>query len=125
MPKTQINTFANGELSTKIANKIPNEIVFLQGYNGLKPIKLFDGTEQTDNTETDTKNETEIYPPFNAIDGLGDTVAKNIVEEREKKPFLSIEDLQKRCKISGTLIEKMRLMGILDGMDESSQLTLF
>jgi len=80
---------------------------------------------KSDATNWNTKSETEIYPPFNAIDGLGDTVAKNIVEEREKKPFLSIEDLQKRCKISGTLIEKMRLMGILDGMDESSQLTLF
>ena len=71
------------------------------------------------------KNDTDIYPPFNAIDGLGDTVAKNIVEEREKGEFLSIEDLQKRAKISATLIEKMRLMGILDGMDESSQLSLF
>ena len=70
-------------------------------------------------------SDTEIYPPFNSIEGLGDTVAKNIVEERQKKEFLSIEDLQKRCKISGTLIDKMRLMGILDGMDESSQLSLF
>ena len=71
------------------------------------------------------KSDTEIYPPFNSIDGLGDTVAYNIVEERKKQDFLSIEDLQKRAKISGTLIEKMRMMGILDGMDESSQLSLF
>ena len=71
------------------------------------------------------KNDNEIYPPFNAIDGLGDTVANNIVEEREKGEFLSIEDLQKKAKISGTLIEKMRMLNILDGMDESSQLSLF
>ena len=71
------------------------------------------------------KDDKTIYPPFNSIDGLGDTVAKNIVAEREKREFISIEDLQKRCKISQTLIDKMRLMGILDGMDESSQLTLF
>jgi DNA polymerase-3 subunit alpha (Gram-positive type) len=70
-------------------------------------------------------NDTDIIPPFTAIDGLGESVANNIVEEREKRPFLSIEDLQKRCKISGTLIDKMRIMGILDGMDESSQMTLF
>ena len=56
---------------------------------------------------------------------MGDTVAQNIVEEREKKEFISIEDLQKRARISSTLIEKMKLMGILDGMPESSQLTLF
>ena len=71
------------------------------------------------------KNDTEIYPPFSSIDGLGDTVAQNIVEERKKGEFLSIEDVQKRCKISQTLIDKMRMMGIFDGMDESSQLSLF
>lgn len=71
------------------------------------------------------KDDHSIYPPFRTIEGLGDTVAKNIVEEREKRPFLSIEDLQKRAKVSATLIEKMRMMGILDGMDESSQLSLF
>lgn len=72
-----------------------------------------------------TVSDTEIYPPFSAIDGLGDTVAKNIVEEREKRNFLSIEELQHRAKISGTLIDKMRMMGILDDMEESNQLSLF
>ena len=66
-----------------------------------------------------------LIPPFRAIDGLGTVVAKKIVEEREKRNYISIEDLQKRAKISATLIEKMRAMGILDGMDESSQLSLF
>ena len=66
-----------------------------------------------------------LVPPFRSIDGLGETVAKSIVEERAKKPFLSIEDLQIRCKISATLIEKMRDMHILDGLPESSQLSLF
>jgi len=66
-----------------------------------------------------------LIPPFSTIDGLGDTVAKTIVEEREKGMFLSIDDLQKRGKVSSTLIEKMKSMGILDHMDESSQLSLF
>ena len=71
------------------------------------------------------KNETEIYPPFNAIDGLGDTVAKNIVAEREKGKFISIEDVQNRAKVSQTLIDKMKDMGILEGMPDSNQLSLF
>ena len=71
------------------------------------------------------KDETSIYPPFSSIDGLGDTVAVKIVDERQKGDFISIEDLQVRSKISQTLIEKMRLMGILDKMPESSQLSLF
>ncbi len=76
-------------------------------------------------TVWDVADDKAIYPPFSAIDGLGDTVAKNIVEEREKTPFLSIENCQKRAKISGTLIDKMRVMGIFDGMEESNQMSLF
>ncbi len=66
-----------------------------------------------------------LIPPFSTIEGLGETVAKTIVEEREKNPFLSISDFQKRGKVSSTLLDKMRNMGILNGMDESSQLSLF
>ena len=85
------------------------------------PIEL----DKSDATVWGVRDETSIYPPFASIEGLGDTVANKIVEEREKGEFLSIEDLQKRGKVSGTLIDKMRLMGILDGLDESSQLSLF
>ena len=70
-------------------------------------------------------SDTEIYPPFNAIDGLGDTVAQNIVREREIKPFLSIEDIQSRGKVSKTLVEKMLDMGVLKDLPESNQLSLF
>ena len=80
---------------------------------------------KSDATIWTPKNDTEIYPPFNAIDGLGDTVAKNIVAEREKGKFISIEDLQKRAKISQTLIDKMKEMGILEGLPDSNQLSLF
>ena len=66
-----------------------------------------------------------IIPSFVTIDGLGETVAKNIEEEASKHPFISIEDFQTRCKVSQTLIDKMRAMGIFNGMNETSQLSLF
>lgn len=81
--------------------------------------------EHSDATVWGVRDDKNIYPPFSAIDGLGDTVAKAIVEEREKRPFTSIEDLQKRAKVSQTLIDRMRKMKILDGLDESDQLSLF
>ena len=71
------------------------------------------------------EEENTLIPPFRVIDGLGDAVAQKVVEEREKAEFLSIEDLSKRSKLSQTLIDKLRIMGVLDGMDESSQLSLF
>jgi len=66
-----------------------------------------------------------LIPPFRCIDGLGETVAKNIYEEALKHPFISIEDFQKRTKSSTTLTDKLRLMGLFEGLPESSQLTLF
>ena len=71
------------------------------------------------------KSDNEIIPPFSSIAGLGDTVAKKIVEERNKKEFLSIEDLQNRGKVSSTLIEKMKEMNILNDLPDSNQLSLF
>ncbi len=66
-----------------------------------------------------------IVPPFRAIDGLGDVVAKSIEKEAQKHPFISIEDFQNRCKVSTTLIDKMKVMGIFKDMPETSQLSLF
>ena len=70
-------------------------------------------------------DEHTIRPPFSSVDGLGDTVANTIVKEREKAPFISIEDIQNRGKVNTTTIEKMKAMGILEGIPESSQLSLF
>ena len=85
------------------------------------PISL----EKSDSRNFVVVGDNHLIPPFRTIDGLGETVAKAIVEERKKRDFLSIEELQMRCKISGTLIDKMREMHILDGLPESSQLSLF
>ncbi len=73
----------------------------------------------------DVEDDKSLIPPFITIDGLGETVANNIEIEAQKKPFVSIEDFQNRCKVSSTLVEKMKSMGILDNMPESSQLSLF
>ena len=80
---------------------------------------------KSDATTYNAENDTDIIPPFNSIEGLGDTVAKNIVQERKKSPFISIEEFQNRCKVSQTLIDKMKLMGIFGDMPDTSQLSLF
>ena len=87
----------------------------------IKPYNLYECKAMVFGVE----NDTTIIPPFNAIDGLGDVVANNIESEAKKAPFISIEDFQKRCKVSTTLIDKMRSMGIFEGMSETSQLSLF
>ena len=73
----------------------------------------------------DVADDNTLIPPFITIDGLGETVAKNIEAESQKHPFISVEDFQNRCKVSQTLIDKMRNLGLFKGMPESSQLSLF
>lgn len=66
-----------------------------------------------------------LLPPFRVIDGLGGTVAQSIQEEAKKRDFISIEDFQKRCHVSTTLVDKMKAMNLFGDLPESSQLSLF
>jgi len=66
-----------------------------------------------------------LLPPLNSIPGLGENAAKALVNARNEEPFCSIDDLHARGKISKTIVDKMRDMGILEGMPESSQISLF
>ena len=66
-----------------------------------------------------------IIPPFTSIDGLGESVADTVVEARKNGAFLSKEDLQRRTALSGTLIKKLESMGVLEGLQEENQMSLF
>ena len=67
-----------------------------------------------------------LIPPFTSIPGLGETAARDIVEHREGREFISIEEFSEACpKVSKTHIEQLKEAGALDGMPETSQITLF
>ena len=72
-----------------------------------------------------SEDEKSLIMPFRALDGLGESVATNIVKEREVGPYISIEDVQNRGKVNQTAIEKLRSLGVFNGLPESSQLSLF
>ena len=67
-----------------------------------------------------------LIPPFTAMPGIGETAALSIVEEREKQPFLSLEELDSRCaKVSKSVIELLDSIGALDGIPRTTQISLF
>lgn len=66
-----------------------------------------------------------LIMPFRSLDGLGVQVCNQIVKEREKGRYISIEDLQNRGKVNTSAIERLRVLGVLNGLPESSQLSLF
>lgn len=73
----------------------------------------------------DPDDDHAIIPPFTAVDSLGLAVAQSIVKARNERHFISKEDLLNRTSISKTLVERLDLLGALEGLDEGNQLTLF
>ena len=66
-----------------------------------------------------------LLPPFLAVESLGEKVADAMVEEREKRPFTSLKDLQRRCKVSNTIIETMKTLHCTGNLPEDEQMSLF
>ena len=67
----------------------------------------------------------EIIPPFITIDGLGLNVAKSIVEARNERSFISIEDVLARTQINNTQRDKLIELGAFGNLNEENQLSLF
>ena len=67
----------------------------------------------------------KIRMPFNSLPGLGDTAAEKIIEARASYDLYSVEELRLRTGISKSVIEILRRNHVLDGMNETSQYTLF
>ena len=81
--------------------------------------------EKSDALNFKILDEHNILAPFNTVPGLGDNVAKQIVAARDEQPFLSKEDLSIRGKVSQTIMEYFENNGVLDGLPDQNQLSLF
>ena len=66
-----------------------------------------------------------IRMPFSALAGVGENAAESIVKAREEEPFFSIEDLRIRAGLNKSVVETLRHAGVLDGVNETDQLTFF
>ena len=66
-----------------------------------------------------------IRPPLNSIPGLGTVVAESIENAKKDGEFMCIDELQQRGKVGKSVIELLKKFGCLDGMSQSSQMSLF
>lgn len=66
----------------------------------------------------------KLMPSLNSIDGMGDKAAEGVVEAAKDGPFTSCENFKNRSKISGTIVDKMREMGLLGDLPLSDQMSL-
>ena len=68
----------------------------------------------------------KLRPPFVAVSGLGESAAWDIVNGREGKEFLSVEEFSIACpKVSKTHIQMLKDGGAFGSLPETNQVSLF
>ncbi len=67
----------------------------------------------------------KLMPPLVSIEGMGDKAAEAVEEASKDGRYLSLDDFRQRTKASKTVIDYMVKLGILKGLPESNQLSLF
>lgn len=69
----------------------------------------------------------KLMPSLDTIEGLGEKAADGLVEAvaNQSGPFVSKNELREKSKLSKTVIETMSSLGLLEGMPEDSQLSIF
>ena len=67
----------------------------------------------------------KIRLPFSTIPGLGEAAAILLEESGAVNEYLSIEDMQIKTKVSKSIIESLKELGVLKDLPESSQMSLF
>ncbi len=68
----------------------------------------------------------KIIPPFVSISGLGENAAIDLMEGREGKTFISIEEVAAACpKVSKTHIQMLKEAGAFGSLPDTSQVSLF
>ena len=69
----------------------------------------------------------KLMPSLDSIEGLGTKAADALVDavKAQDGPFVSKNDLREKSKLSKTVIETMSDLGLLEGLPEDSQLSIF
>ena len=93
--------------------------MYARGYEFL-PVDL----ERSDSVKFEVADG-KVLLPFSALNGVGENAAKKLKKERSKGSFFSIDDIRIRAKLNKTAIEALLKAGVLTGLPESNQMTLF
>ena len=67
----------------------------------------------------------KIRLPFLSLSGVGEAAANSLAAAKDAGPYISVDDLQTRSKVSKSVIETLAGAGVLTDLPASSQMTLF
>lgn len=113
----------NNTVSPKEENLIPILEICIEMYaRGINFVRVdLYKSHATDFLRTDEG----ILPPLNALAGLGENAARSIMEEREKAPFKTREELRIRTGVTKTVMDILEDNHCLDTIPEKDQVSLF
>lgn len=67
----------------------------------------------------------KVLLPFVAISGMGEGAAKSFADAYDKRPYETVEDVMDRGKVNKSAVEELRQHGVLEGLPETAQISLF
>lgn len=126
--KTRMNQIKQMQAAHASTDKDDKDYATLQIVNemmargvGVLPVDIYKSDAKTFLVE-----DGKIRLPFSSLAGVGDAAAVSLAEEGKKtKEYLSIEDIQSKTKVTKAVIETLASVGVLNGIPESSQMSLF
>lgn len=116
--KKRMDTLSKKELDTFRDMRIVQEM-YARGFE-FKPLDIYTASARSFQI-VDGK----LMPSLGSIEGMGEKAADGVVFAVEDGPFLSREDFMNRSKVNKTVCDLMAEMGLLRGLPESNQLSLF
>jgi len=71
-------------------------------------------------------DDNKLRPPFVTVSGLGEAAAQTLAEQRKTKNFISIDEIAATCPgIYKTTLDKLKTLGALGTLPDTSQMSLF
>ena len=98
--------------------------MYIRGYNFTK-IDIYRSEATKFKVIKNDEGTDVLLPPLCTIDGLGISAAESIVEARADGEFTTLEDMAARTNLGKKLIQLLKDAGVVDGIRDTDQLTLF
>ena len=71
------------------------------------------------------KENKRLICPFKVLDGLGETSCEQLIVARKEREFSSFDDFKKRAKLSSTVLDTLKQLGVFANMKENDDISLF
>ncbi len=98
--------------------------MYIRGYKFTK-IDIHNSEATKFKVVKNENGEDVLLPPLCTVESMGVSAAESVVDARKDGEFETLEDLFNRTQLGKKLIEQLKVNGVVDGIRDTDQLTLF